>query len=106
MSRLFKLLPLKTWLILAAVVVLALVLLSWCSRGERLETAKDEATIGGARTETAIEAIDKIAENDEVHADLQVQAEEAQDAIRQAPPSDRNRVARCKLRELQGLAPC
>lgn len=99
--------PLRAWLILAAVVVVLLLVLGYCSSREQVGTLKDQATIADARTVTAQETIAAIADNQFVNAELRSEAERAQDAIRQADPADRDRTARCQLRKLQGdPAPC
>lgn len=94
--------PLRTWLILVGVLAACVLLTAYCSSRKQVDTLKDQATIADARTVTAQEAITAIAENDYVNQELRSEAERAQDAIRQADPADRDRVARCELRKLQG----
>lgn len=99
--------PLRTWLILAGVIALCVLLASYCASRKQVDVLKDQATVAGARTVSAQEAIAAIAENDYINQELRSEAERAQDAIRQADPADRDRVARCELRKLQGdPAPC
>jgi hypothetical protein len=43
-----RLLTLRSWLILAAVVMAAVLLLSWCADRARLKTMRGEATVGAA----------------------------------------------------------
>jgi outer membrane murein-binding lipoprotein Lpp len=43
-----RLLTLKSWLILAAVVVAAVLLLSWCADQARIKKMRGEATVGQA----------------------------------------------------------
>jgi len=98
--------PLRTWLIAAAVVLLLLALLSWRGACTARDQAKDQATIADGRTATAVETLDIVTQNAAADAGTQHQIEEAQDAVRQADPADRERVARCELRKLQGLGTC
>ena len=102
-----RLLPLRTWLVLGAVVLLAVLLTAYCAKREQVGQLKDQGTLADARTKSAQDAIAAIADNQFVNAELRSEAERAQDAIRQADPADRDRVARCELRKLQGdPAPC
>lgn len=104
---LLRAVPLRAWLILAAVVIALLLVLGYCSSRKQTDTLKDQATIADARTVTAQETIAAIADNQFVNAELRSEAERAQDAIRQADPADRDRTARCQLRKLQGdPTPC
>lgn len=99
--------PLRTWLVLVGVILACVLLAAYCSSRKQVDTLKDQATIADARTVTAQEAITAIAENDYVNSELRSEAERAQDAIRQADPADRDVVARCRLRRLQGdPTPC
>lgn len=100
-------LPLKTWLALAAIVIFAVLLAAYCSSRKEVGQLKDQGTLADARTKSAQDAIAAIADNQFVNAELRSEAERAQDAIRQADPADRDRVARCELHKLQGgPAPC
>ncbi|HRL05103.1 MAG TPA: hypothetical protein PL098_00150 [Brevundimonas diminuta] len=100
-------LPLKTWLALAAIIVFAVLLTAYCSSRKEVGQLKDQGTLADARTKSAQDAIAAIADNQFVNAELRSEAERAQDAIRQADPADRDRVARCELRKLQGdPSPC
>ena len=101
-------LPLKTWLILAGVLIVALLVLGYCSSRERVGQLEDQATIADGRTQTAAETIDAIAENAAANTSTQRQAQEAQREIAlETDPVARDRLARCKLRQLQGdPAPC
>lgn len=97
------------WRTVAAVILVLFVLLvtlSWCKDRERLETAKDQGTLAGSRMDSAQDAIARIGENAATNTAIQNQVEEAQNAIRQADPADRDRVARCELRKLQGRPAC
>ena len=99
--------PLRTWLVLSGVIALCVLLTSYCASRERVDTLKDQATVADARAVSAQEAIAAIADNQFVNAELRSEAERAQDAIRQADPAARDRVARCELHKLQGdTAPC
>jgi cell division protein FtsB len=98
--------PLRTILIAVAVVVVLLALLSWRGACTAADQAKDQATIADGRTATAVETLDVVANNAAADAATQTQVQEAQDAVRQADPVDRERVARCELRKLQGHSTC
>jgi outer membrane murein-binding lipoprotein Lpp len=52
-----RLLTLKSWLILAAVVVAAVLLLSWCADQARIKKMRAEATVGQATGK----ALDRVA---------------------------------------------
>jgi cytoskeletal protein RodZ len=101
-----NLLPLRTWLILAAVAVAVLSLLSWRGACASADQAKDQATIADARTATATETFEITVNNAAADAATQTQVQEAQDAVRQADPADRERVARYQLCKLQGISAC
>ena len=98
--------PLNTLLIAGAVAFAVLALLSWRGACTAADQAKDQATIADGRTATAVETLDVVTENAALDAETQEQVKEAQDAVRQADPADRERVARCELRKLQGRSPC
>jgi cytoskeletal protein RodZ len=98
--------PLRTWLILAAVAVAVLSLLSWRGACTSADQAKDQATIADARTATATETFEITVNNAAADAATQTQVQEAQDAVRQANPADRERVARYQLCKLQGISAC
>jgi hypothetical protein len=98
--------PLRTWLILAAVVAAVLSLLSWRGACTSADQAKDQATIADARTATATETLEITVNNAAADAAAQTQVQEAQDAVRQADPADRERVARYQLCKLQGISAC
>lgn len=106
-ATIFRALPLRVWLTLIALIVFLILVMAYCSSRDAVRDLKDEATVADARTKTAQETIDRIAENQFINDGLRQEAREAQDAIRQADPADRDRVARCELRKLQGDAsPC
>jgi hypothetical protein len=98
--------PLRTWLILAAVVVAVLSLLSWRGACTSADQAKDQATLADARTATASETFEITVNNAAADAATRTQVQEAQDAVRQADPADRERVARYQLCKLQGISAC
>ncbi len=98
--------PLRTWLILAAIVVAVLALLSWRGACTAADQAGDQATIADARTDTAKETFEITVNNAAADAATQTQVQEAQDAVRQADPADRERVARYQLCKLQGISAC
>lgn len=97
---------LRTILIGVFIIFVLLMLLSWRSACTALDRAKDQATIADGRTATAVETLDVVARNAADDAATQQQVKEAQDAVRQADPADRERVARHELCKLQGRSPC
>jgi hypothetical protein len=98
--------PLRTWLVLAVIAVAVLSLLSWRGACTSADQAKDQATIADARTATATETFEITVNNAAADAATQTQVQEAQDAVRQADPADRERVARYQLCKLQGISAC
>jgi hypothetical protein len=98
--------PLRTWLIAAAVVLLLVAGLSWRGACTAADQAGDQATIADARTATATETFDIVVNNAAADAGTQTQVQEAQDAVQQADPADRERVARRELCKLQGGSAC
>jgi ssDNA-binding replication factor A large subunit len=101
-----NLLPLRTWLILAVIVVAVLALLSWRGACTAADQAGDQATIADARTDTARESFDIVIHNAAADAATQTEVQEAQDAVREADPADRERVARYQLCKLQAVSAC
>jgi cell division protein FtsB len=101
-----RLLTVKSWAILGVIVVVLLMLLSWRGACTATDTAKDQNTIANGRTASAVETLDIVTENAALDAETQQQVKEAQDAVRQAAPADRERVARRELCQLQGRSPC
>lgn len=96
-------------LIVAILCVMAVCILGlgFCHARDAKKTAEAGETLATGRTESAVVAIDTIAANTEAAAQTHVEVKEAQDEIRSLPAGpDRERLARCKLRELQGLGPC
>jgi hypothetical protein len=108
MNRLFNLLPMKTWLILAVVVMCLLALLSWRGACQEVDRARDQGTIADARAGSAEKAVDAVAKNAAANEATRDQVEEAQDAIRsESDPVRRDAIARrelCKLQRPDG--PC
>ena len=97
------------WL-LVAVGLIAMLALGYCQiTGPSRRTAskaRDDATMAQTRTESAVYAIDAIGDLQDRGAITETQVEEAQNAIRQAPPADRDRVARAQLCRLQHRTDC
>jgi type VI protein secretion system component VasK len=93
--------PVRVWLALAVIVVVCLALLGWCAADRRAGTAKDQATLADARTASAREAGEILADNVAAGDVTRREVQEAQDAIRrEADPAARARVFRervCKL---------
>ena len=97
------------WLALVGVAILvALVALSRAALdGHRRATeAKGEATMAQGRTTSAVEAIEKIGELGERAGATDQQVKDAQDDLRQAAPSDRDRVFRHRVCVMQQRTDC
>lgn len=94
--------------LIALVVLLVLILLtlSWCGERRRAAEARGERDMAQGRTVSAVEAIDKIGDLQERGDATDAQVEEAHNAIRQADPADRDRVARHRLCVLQQRPDC
>lgn len=91
---------------LLLLLVFILLALSWCSDRERLKQAKGERDLAQGRTTSAVEAITAIDELGQRADATDAQVDEAHDAIRQAAPADRDRVARYHLCVLQHRPDC
>lgn len=76
-----RLLTLKSWLILAAVVVAAVLLLSWCADRARLKTMRAEATVG----QVTGKALDTVATKTPV---IRQEQEEKQREVDNIPGAD------------------
>jgi len=100
-------LPLKTWLILAAVVIFCIALAGWCSARKEAGTAKDQATIADGRTASAVETLDVMARNADENSAEAAQLETIQNEIRnETDPVARDALARRRLCQLQGHSAC
>lgn len=77
-----RLLTLKSWLILAAVVAVTLLLLSWRADRARLKDARREASIAAATGK----ALDKVAEQTPV---IRQEQREKEDAVEKIEGADR-----------------
>lgn len=92
--------PLEWWLILAAILIVCVLTLSWCNRGERIEQAKDSATVADGRTKASQDASAIRDQNDDANAATRTDVKDATDELRATDPADRDRVFRdrvCKL---------
>lgn len=99
----------KSWLWLAAFVgllVIVVFVLGRCSQNDRLRQERANTEKSEARTESAVEAIDKIDALNQRGAVDYKEAEEAKNAIRQADPADRRRVGDYQLCRLQQRTDC
>lgn len=97
------------WAILGAVVLLLIVavfVIGRCTRGDDLKTAKADKMLAEGRTTSAVEAITQIGELGQRADATDAQVKEAQDAVRQADPADRDHVARYHLCVLQHRSDC
>jgi ABC-type transport system involved in cytochrome bd biosynthesis fused ATPase/permease subunit len=90
-------------IILLIFIVLAL---SWCSERERRQQAGNERDMARGRTTSAVEAITEIGKLEDRGQATDTQVEEATNAILQAAPADRDRVARARLCQLQQRPDC
>jgi hypothetical protein len=100
-KHILGLLPVRTWAILGVIVIVLLMLLSWRSACTAVETAKEQATIGDARTASAVDANKERDAADAREGAINDEVKDGTDAIRQAPDRDARRRAR--LRSLCNL---
>lgn len=94
--------------LIAAVAALCLVffVVSYCSQREKLKEARGAEAAAEGRTISATEAIKEMGALADRGEALDSEVKEAQDAIRKAPPAERNRVARYQLCRVQQLTNC
>lgn len=93
------------WAALGAVVLLLVLVVftvGRCTRGDEIDKAKGDAKLAEGRTVSAREAITEIGALENRGRATGAQVEEAHNAIRQAHPADRDRVARHRLCILHG----
>lgn len=91
---------------LVVALVLILLTLAWCSERKRANEARGDQAVAEGRTTSAVEAIDAITDLGQRADVTDTEVKEAQDAIRQASPADRDRVFRHRLCVLQHRADC
>lgn len=99
----------KSWLWLAAIVALLIIVVfvvGRCSQNDRLRDARNAQTQAEGRTVSATEAINEIGNLNKRGAVTDAQTQEAINAVRQADPSDRDAVARRELCRLQQRTNC
>lgn len=92
--------PLEWWLILAAILIVCVLTLSWCNRGDQLKQAGDAATVADGRTKASQDASHVRDQNDEANAATKAEVKDATDELRATDPADRDRVFRdrvCRL---------
>jgi hypothetical protein len=109
MRDFLRLLDPKGWAALIAVILLlgvGLFVLGKCSRGDEVREAQNAKAMGEARTESAVNAINEIGRLNERGQATDKEVADAQDAIRQAAPADRDAVARDRLCRLQQRPDC
>lgn len=109
MKELLRALDPTRWAMLGAVVLLlivAVLTLSWCSERDRAKQAKAERDLAQGRTASAVEAITEIGELGQRADATDAQVQEAQDALRQAAPADRDRVFRHRVCVMQHRPDC
>lgn len=80
--------------------------LSYCHQREKLREARNAQTVAEARTESAVEAITEIGRLNERGLVSDNDVKDAQNAIAQADPADRDRIARARLCLLQHRTDC
>lgn len=95
------------WAIVALLAVIALISagLAWNAR-KQTRAANDAATQAQGRTTSAVEAIDKITDLGERTDATQTEVSQAQEAIRNAAPEDRDLVFRYNACLLQHRTDC
>jgi hypothetical protein len=93
--------PLANWLALIALLAIIIVGFAYCGERNRAKEAEGQRELAEGRTESAVEAIEAINDLNETNRIDDQQAEDAINEIRQAPPSERDRLARAHLRCLQ-----
>lgn len=109
MKELFRALNPTRWAALGAVVLLLILtvfVIGRCTRGDDVQKAKGDTMLAEGRTVSAVEAITQIGELGQRADATDAQVKEAQDAIRQADPADRDRVFRHRVCVLQHRADC
>lgn len=95
------------WLAAAfALLILIVFVIGKCSQRDEIRAARNDAGMADARTESAVEAITEIGRLEDRGQATETQVEEAENAIRQADPADRDRVARAHLCRLQSRPDC
>lgn len=87
-------------------IVIAIFVLGRCSQNDRLRQERANADKSEARTESAVEAINDITKLGERGYASDEQVAQAQERIRQADASQRNRVAREQLACIQSRSTC
>jgi len=97
--------------IVTAMITLALLCLvgftfGYCAQSARLKAAKGDAAMSQGRTVSAGEAIKEIGDLGDRGQVIDAEVKGAQDAIRQAPAADRDRVARYQLCLVQHRTNC
>ncbi len=109
LKEFFRALNPTRWAVLIAAILLLILtvfVIGRCSTSDDLKKSREETALGNARTESATEAIREIGKLRERGDIGQQELKEAQDAIRQANPDDRDRVARYELCRLQHRSDC
>lgn len=91
---------------LVLLLVVTLLIMGYCSQREKAQQARDAQTQAEGRTVSATEAIKEIGSLNERGQATDIQVENAQNAIRQADPADRDRIARYHLCVLQQQPDC
>lgn len=97
------------WAMLGAVILLLIVavfVIGRCTRGDDIGKAAGERDLAQGRTVSAVEAINEIGALEDRGRATEAQVQEAENAIRQAAPADRDRVARHRLCILQHRPDC
>ena len=95
------------WAMLAgtvALLIIAVLALSWCSEKRRADEAGANATMGDARTGAARDAGAIRDKHDEATAAVKAEVKDATDELRQAIPADRDRLFRDRVCRLDPTA--
>lgn len=101
--------PLRKWLYLGCTIALlgiAVFVISYCSDKRKLRESEDRAEVSEGRTVSAVEAITEIGKLDDRGQATDKEVQDAQEAIRNAPAADRDRIARHRLCLLQHRSNC
>lgn len=109
MKEILRALDPTRWAILGAVIallIIAVLTLSWCSERKRTSEARAGEAVAEGRTTSAVEAINETGKLADRGQATDATVEDSQDAIRQAAPADRDRVARHRLCVLQQRPDC
>lgn len=87
-------------------IVVVILTLAWCDARDDARKNANDRDMAQGRTTSAAEAINEIGQLEQRGQITDQQVQEAQNAIRQADPEDRDSVARTYLCRLQHRSDC